>query len=304
MKPATMTAHHTALMAAAGLLLAPAISQGDEGQPAGGAGAQEPFAFVQMCDTQLGMGGYDHDVRTFRQAVGVINGMQPDFVVICGDLVSKANDTSFADFNGIKSGFKVPCHCAAGNHDVENQPTAESLAKYREQIGPDYYSFKHKGFTFLVANTQLWKAPLAGESEKHDAWFRRSLEEAKAGGSPVVLVVHYPIFLNKLDEKEKYFNLPVAKRREVLALCEANGVVAILGGHLHRFQSREHNGIQLVNGETTSRNVDKRPMGFRWWEVDEQRRMTHRFVPLEEGEVRDPEASPRPSSGPVSGTPR
>ena len=25
---------------------------------------QEPFSFVQMCDTQLGMGGYEHDVRT------------------------------------------------------------------------------------------------------------------------------------------------------------------------------------------------------------------------------------------------
>jgi len=29
------------------------------------AAQQEAFSFVQMCDTQLGMGGYEHDVKTF-----------------------------------------------------------------------------------------------------------------------------------------------------------------------------------------------------------------------------------------------
>jgi hypothetical protein len=47
------------------------------------------FKFAQMCDTQLGMGGYDHDVRTFELAVERLHAMRPDFVVICGDLVNK-----------------------------------------------------------------------------------------------------------------------------------------------------------------------------------------------------------------------
>lgn len=89
------------------------------------------FSFVQMCDTQLGMGGYEHDVKTFELAVDQINEMKPDFVVICGDLVQKANDQSWLDFNRIKAGFKIPCHCAPGNHDVENTPTAASLQRYR-----------------------------------------------------------------------------------------------------------------------------------------------------------------------------
>lgn len=267
------------------VLVASQVSGDEDGSKRAGE-RQEPFSFVQMCDTQLGMGGYDHDVATFGRAVDLINRMAPDFVVICGDLVDKADDRSFADFNKIRARFKVPCHCASGNHDVENQPTAESLKKYRDAIGADYYTFEHKGFTFVVANTQLWKAPLAGESEKHDAWFRRSLEQAKAKESPVVVVVHYPMFIKTPDEKEVYFNLPLKKRKELLALCEENGVVAILGGHLHRFQAREYRGIQLVNGESTSKNFDKRPMGFRWWEVNENRQMKHRFVPLDGEEDR------------------
>jgi len=249
---------------------------------------QDEFSFVQMCDTQLGMGGYEHDLNTFKAAVKQINAMKPDFVVICGDLVNKADDKSFADFNSIKSGFKLPCYCAAGNHDVENKPTAETLRIYREKIGKDYYSVEHKGYTIVVANTQLWKAPVKGESDKHDAWFKKALKGAKAKGSPVIIVVHYPLFVKQPDEKEGYFNLPPVKRKEILDLCEENGVVAFLAGHTHKQITNDYKGIQLVNGETTSKNFDKRPMGFRFWNVGGDKGLRHRFVEVKGFREPDP----------------
>ena len=66
------------------------------------------FTFVQISDTQLGMGGYEHDVNSFKQAVKQVNSLKPDFVLICGDLVGNADEKSFADFNNIKAGFIVP----------------------------------------------------------------------------------------------------------------------------------------------------------------------------------------------------
>ncbi len=241
----------------------------------------EAFSFVQMCDTQLGMGGYEHDVATFKLAVKQINAMPVDFVVICGDLVQKADEKSFADFNSIRSGFTLPCYCAAGNHDVGGVPTAASLKNYRETIGEDYYSIEHKGYTVVVANTQLWKAEVPTESEQHHAWFKKTLETAKAKNSPVFVVVHYPLFLKTVDEDEAYFNLPVGKRREILDLCEKNGVVGFLAGHTHKQISNEYKGILLINGETTSKNFDKRPMGFRLWNVGADKSLEHSFVELE-----------------------
>lgn len=241
----------------------------------------EGFSFVQMCDTQLGMGGYQHDVATFSLAVKQINAMPVDFVVICGDLVQTADEKSFADFNSIRSGFTLPCYCAAGNHDVGNVPTAASLKHYRETIGEDYYSIEHKGYTVVVANTQLWKTDVPVESEKHHAWFRKTLEAAKAKNSPVFVVVHYPLFLKSADEKESYYNLPVDRRREILDLCEKNGVVGFLAGHTHKQISNQYKGILLINGETTSKNFDKRPMGFRLWNVGADHSLEHRFVELE-----------------------
>ncbi len=256
------------------------------------ASERKDFSFVQLCDTQLGMGGYEHDMEMFRKAVGRINELNPDFVVICGDLVHDRNEQSFADFKRIRDGLKVPCHCVSGNHDIGGKPTKESLGHYRNVIGEDYYSFEHNGCTFVVVNTQLWKAPVAGESAKHDAWLNETLGNAAKKNSPVFIVGHYPLFLETPDEPEEYMNLPVAKRAELLDLYEQSGVVAVLGGHAHRLIVNDYNGIQLVNGETTSKNFDKRPMGFRIWHVGETRPYRHEFISLESRQVPCPFSYP------------
>lgn len=239
-----------------------------------------PFTFAQICDTQLGIGGYAHDLKTFKQAVIQINALKPDFVVICGDLVHTPNERSFADFNKIKAEFDVPCYCVAGNHDVGNKPTRESLQYYREVIGKDYYSFEHKGYVFVFVNTQLWKAPIKHESRKHDSWLNTALELAADKNAGIFIVGHHPLFLMNPDEAEEYPNLPVAKRKELLILFKKQGVIAFLGGHTHKLIDTEYNGIQFVNGETTSRNFDNRPRGFRVWHIMDSRPFKHDFVPL------------------------
>lgn len=256
-----------------------------EGQHSSVSTAGEPsrrtFNFVQLCDTQLGFGGYEHDVNTFKQAVKQINAMKPDFVVICGDLVDTPNEKSFADFNKIKAELTVPCYCVSGNHDVGNKPTRESLQYYRKVIDKDYFSFEHKGYVFVIVNTQLWKAPVKDESKKHDSWLEVTLETAANKGSRIFVVGHYPLFLKKPDEAEEYMNLPLAKRKELLSLFEKRGVVAVLSGHAHELLINAHQRIQLVNAETTSKNLDNRPFGFRVWHVMDPKPFKHDFVSLE-----------------------
>ena len=192
----------------------------------GGASGSQPFTFVQLCDPQLGMGGYEHDLQTFQQAVAQINSLKAEFVVICGDLVHDANEQSFADFRRVRAAVEIPCHCVPGNHDVGGTPTRASLERYRRVIGNDYYSLEHKGCVFAFVNTQLWKSPVDGESEKQDAWLEQILERAATKRARVFIVGHYPLFIEKPDEPEEYMNLPLAKRAELLSLFERCGVVA------------------------------------------------------------------------------
>lgn len=239
----------------------------------------ETFSFVQVCDPQLGMGGYEHDMGTLRQAVEQINALDCDFVVICGDLVHHASDSSFTDFLGITEGFTMPVYLVAGNHDVGNVPNDTTLKYYRDKIGEDYYAFEYKAYGFIITNTQLWKNHVGKESEVHHHWFNETLSKMKEEQLPVIVAGHHPFFIKDVEEAEQYSNLPIETRQELLDLFAGNNVVAYLSGHRHETLLNNYNGIQLITGETTSKNFDKRALGFRQWKVSGDS-VAHHFVPL------------------------
>lgn len=255
----------------------------------------ETFRFVQMSDAQFGFGeSYDDDINTFRQAVRQINDLRPDFVVNCGgDLgITTTDHSAFDDFNRIRAQLDMPSYCAVGNHDlIEDQPSPGNLEIYRRLMGKDYYSFDHKGHAFIVVNTQLWKRPASAEAEaeSQDEWFTKALHSASDQGRPVFVVGHIPLFRKDVEEDEDPFVLPRPKRKSVLTLFERHGVVAMLSGHTHSFMANEHKGIQLVTCETTSRNHDGRPLGFRVWRVTGTEPPTHEFVAVENHQFEDEE---------------
>jgi serine/threonine-protein phosphatase CPPED1 len=240
----------------------------------------QPFDFVQMCDPQIGIADYADELSRLRDAVNQINELHPDLVLVCGDLVEEPKQKSFADFLSATAGFKLPCYLAAGNHDVGNAPTIQSLEFYRKSVGKDYYAFEHKGCTFVIANTQLWKASVPGESEQHQAWFEQTLAAAAAKGQRIFVAGHIPPFAATPDEPDGHDNLPQARRRQVLALCQRYGVRAFLAGHTHRTLVKEYHGMQVVTSETTSVNVDFHLYGFRVWHIDDTRPYRHEFVML------------------------
>jgi serine/threonine-protein phosphatase CPPED1 len=240
----------------------------------------QSFDFVQMCDPQIGFGGYAADLGRFEQATKQINALHPDLVVVCGDLVNKPDEKSFADFNAAKARLTGPCYVAPGNHDLGNEPTLQSLKQYRRLVGKDYYAVDHKGCMFVVVDSQLWKTPVVGEMEKQDRWLAQTLEFGAKKQRRVFIVMHHPLFVKEAEEPDNYFNLPSGKRRELLALFERSSVVAVLAGHTHTAVTHEYHGIQIVNSETTSQNLDKRPYGFRVWHVEAQRPYQNEFVPL------------------------
>ena len=87
------------------------------------------------------------------------------------------------------------------------------------------------------------------------------------------------------DPEEDEVYLPPNKRKQLLALYKQSGVIAVLAGHTHRTIINNYEGIQLVNGETTSMNFDKRPLGFRLWTVASPKSAKHEFVPLKPKDV-------------------
>ena len=243
-------------------------------------GVNKSFSFVQLCDPQLGMGGYQQDMESLRLAVKQINDMNPDFVLICGDLVHHASDTTFSDFQGIIENFEVPVYLVPGNHDVGMAPTDSTLDYYRSFLGEDYYDFKHKGYTFIVTNSLLWKTNVEGESEKHHSWFTSTLDRHSRKKQNLVVAGHIPLYLEQVDEEENYSNFPQSERAQLLDLFKHYEVAAYLTGHTHRTIILQEDMTQLVSGETSSKNFDGRPLGFRLWEASPDT-LSHQFVAIE-----------------------
>lgn len=236
-----------------------------------------------MCDTQLGFGSYEEDKSRFEIAVNKINKLNPDFVLVCGDLVDRANEKSFNDFLEIKEKFKVPCFLAPGNHDVGNEPNSKSLNFYREKIGEDYFVKEFQNFALVVANSQLWKVEVENESRKHNDWFHETVEKLNSKNSKIFVGMHFPFFIENPAEEENYYNFPKAKRLEILEFLSQNNVKAVFSGHAHKTIFNEYKGIKLAATETTSRNFDKRPFGFRFWTFDTNKdSLYNEFFGLEE----------------------
>ena len=242
--------------------------------------APSSLTVAQLSDPQLGMTDYREDLNSFEQAVKQINLLNPDFVALCGDLVQTTNETSLLHSAMIRASFTVDCYCVPGNHDLGNTTVPSALALYRRKIGADYYAVQRPGYRFLMLDMPLYKWPAAGETEKETAWLKAQLAQAKTEGEEIYAVGHYPLFSRKVDESEGWQSLPVPQRRELLALFHQYGVRGMITGHTHGFVENRDGNIWFVSGEATSKNVDGRPLGFRFWHFAGAGVAEHKFMPL------------------------
>lgn len=205
--------------------------------------AADPFFFVQASDPQFGMYTANKDFRqetaNWEFVIANLNRLKPAFLVVTGDLTNQAgNADQIAEYQRINKKLDPAVHLysVAGNHDVENEPTPASLAAYRKRYGADYYSFREGPVYGIVLNSSLFKAPqnVPDEAAKQEKWLAEELGKARAAGLMPVVFQHIPFFLEKADEPDQYFNLPMETRRRVLQLLKSNGVRYVFAGHYHR----------------------------------------------------------------------
>jgi 3',5'-cyclic AMP phosphodiesterase CpdA len=174
----------------------------------------------------------------FEFVIANLNRLHPDFVVICGDLTNRSADeaeiTAYKDILR-KLDPAIPVYNVPGNHDVGNLPTSSTLAAYRAAYGPDYYAFHYKDVLGIVLDSNLIRSPdnVPDEAAKQQQWLRTELSKAKPD-EQILVFQHIPYFLKDANEKDEYFNIPLATRTKYLDLLSANHVHLVFAGHYHR----------------------------------------------------------------------
>lgn len=271
--------------------------------------AAEPFFFIQLSDTQLGMftdnADFAQDAANFEFAVAAVNRLRPAFVIVTGDLVNKAGDADqIAAYRRIlaKIDKTIPVYSLSGNHDVENVPTPETIAAYTKIFGPDRYTFSHQGLTGIVLNSSLIHSPDKAPQllEEQDRWLRTELQRAKdSGAQHIVIFQHHPWFLKSADEPDQYFNIPIARRAKLLALFREFGVRYLFCGHYHRNAEATDGPINAITTGAVGKPLDGSKSGFRIAIVRDDK-IEHRFYELGELPTRvdlNPPA-PKPAAAP------
>ena len=103
--------------------------------------AASPF-FIQGSDPQFGMYSKDkdfvHETANFEFFIANVNRLKPSFTIICGDLTNQNTPAEVAEYHRIakKLDSAIKFYSVAGNHDVGNDPTPETLALYRQELRP------------------------------------------------------------------------------------------------------------------------------------------------------------------------
>jgi 3',5'-cyclic AMP phosphodiesterase CpdA len=272
------------------------------------------FFFIQLADPQFGMyaslsglddetladyrrrghnvektpriTGFARETALYESAIASANRLAPDFVITCGDMINDVDDPAqFDELQRItgKLGSRIPMHWVAGNHDVGNVVTAESLSGYRDRFGRDDYFFDHQGTRFVVLNSNIHFDPsqVPHEWERQQEFAEDALNEARRQSADHILVfVHHPPFLLRTDEEDSSIVVPRAQRRVLLEIFHRHGVSAVFAGHWHRNVYGRDGDLEMVTTGSVGYPLGDDPSGLRVVKVYPDR-IDHEYYALD-----------------------
>jgi 3',5'-cyclic AMP phosphodiesterase CpdA len=225
--------------------------------------------------------GFAPETALFTRAIEHANRLKPAFVVVCGDMINESeNDDQIAEVKRIGALLddSIPLHWVAGNHDVavdHTNPDQQSIDRYIDNFGPDYYAFSHGGVRFIAINSTLFTSP--GELTDR-AKAQLAFVEAEAiivsnqnpysknetpGAGRIVLFSHHPLFINSPGEADNPWSITKQYRTPLLEIAADHGIAANFAGHWHRNNIANKNGIEVVSSGPVGLPLWHDPSGHR-----------------------------------------
>ena len=235
------------------------------------------FTFIHASDPHLD----SVSLPRMKMLQALVDSIQPDFVIITGDLIRDAlrvSDTVAIALYELyvkeQSRITRPVWTAPGNHEIfgiERDKSHVSASHplyarkmYRHYLGPDYYSFNYGGVHFVALNSEDYddQSYYGHIDSVQVAWLKRDLALVPAA-MPVVTFNHIPFFtaaemINGYDEKSvaptvirvggtASFRHTVSNAGEVLEILRGHRYPLALGGHVHIRETLEY----ALTGQST-----------------------------------------------------
>lgn len=238
----------------------------------------DTFTFVHLTDFHIGdpRGLTENPkeilgLKAARKAIEEINLLNPDFVIISGDLTFGQlypfeYSREYPLCYEILQEFTVPTYLCPGNHDGYIQTFQDGLKFWKEYFGPLYYSFDYNNTHILSINSYDWPARARigfsylvfnwGGSIQQDQidWIQNDLDLHSEANQILMIMHHNPLWNTIKDSLvgNGYYNQEV-----ILDIIRTNHVDAVFDGHVHYDNITLDNETLYVTTTTISSSYGK-----------------------------------------------
>jgi 3',5'-cyclic-AMP phosphodiesterase len=195
--------------------------------------ADDAVVIAQMSDTHIGEPGYRcagivDTARLFEQAVEHVNRLDPDLVLVTGDLVDGGGVGQYAHFGALLAPLRAPVHLLPGNHDDREALWA---AFPKLSTGPSLEQVFDAGpVRLILLDDVIPDSPCGRIGEVQLGWLDLTL--AADPRRPTVIALHHPPFVTGIAHMDTMGLEDAAAFGEVIE--RHPHVERIVCGHLHR----------------------------------------------------------------------
>ena len=252
----------------------------------------DTFTFIHIADFHIGdpRGLKENPKETIgwkaaRKVIEEINLLNPDFVIITGDLTfgqAYPFEYSFEYKTCYKilQKFQVPTFLSPGNHDGYIQTGQDGLKFWERYFGPLYYSFNYGDNHFISINSYDWaKISRIGFSylvfnwggsvrDEQLQWIENDLQQHEQSEMISMMLHHNPIWDTTSDSllKNGYQG-----REDLLSLIHQYRVNMVFAGHVHYDDVTKENETLFITTTTAASSVEDEDgyWGYRLVEIND-----------------------------------
>jgi 3',5'-cyclic-AMP phosphodiesterase len=239
--------------------------------------AQPDFTFVFMTD--IHMTPEKAAPEGFRQAIGKVNQLKPDFVITGGDLIMDAlgqtrgrADSLYRLYKEVAGEFRMPVHNTVGNHelfafynkDIDTLDPDYGEGMFRRHLGDPWHSFDHKGWHFIILKS-IEQTPSRGYYGRINPvqmeWLEKDLA-AVNDTTPIVVSVHIPLITaygqwQQGGQQVNGAGSVITNGKDVMDLLRRKNLRLVLQGHQHYYEDLYMDGVHFITGGAVSAG---------WWD--------------------------------------
>lgn len=215
-----------------------------------------PLRLAQISDIHCGEPSFDPDVM--RRIVEDVNGMEPDVVLVVGDLTAKGYEWEFEEAAGWLEQFEQPTVVVPGNHDYRNvgyihfqRFFGESYRRYRQAFDPVRAErLRATGFTVVGVDSAEPDVNEGNLGLENYGWVREQFDEPE---DVKIFAIHHHLVSIPGTGRERNI---ITDAGDVLAELTRLDIDVIVSGHKHVPFFWEVNGVLIsYSGTATTKRV-------------------------------------------------